>query len=451
MPGDPSGGASPGAALAPFPEGADASAVVYASAYSQIYHGAGTTSYDLATTLSIRYADPRQSITVAAVSYYDSDGRLVREYLDAPLTLGPLASRSYVVAANDDTGGSGANFLVRWEGRVTEPLIETVMISTASSQGLSFKGDVRVVQRVGAGGKPGAHPRMERSLISKDRQRRATSGDAHRQRVVRLDPPRQHVGRLVNTEVDAAHATAEREQDGRRDDERAEPEAWQRADGGRRHLAGHEVGAGPVEPGLERERHGDATPDGATGAHRRWKDVLGGRRRVVARPAIWTTGRGRGTASLDTPLSVRAPCRPRRSIPLPRRERERAARRRAMLAAAREVFAERGYALASVEEIADRSEFGKGTLYNYFSDGKRQILRAVLDEVFDRLDALRSWTLPRTPSPSAARSAPTPSGAPSCSTATETSTASHCGRDGGSGSRPTTRVGATSSAALNGA
>ncbi len=68
-----------------------------------------------------------------------------------------------------------------------------------------------------------------------------------------------------------------------------------------------------------------------------------------------------------------------------------------MRTAARNVFAERGYALASIEEIADRSEFGKGTLYNYLPSGKRQILRAVLDEVFDQLDALHAPLLDAPP------------------------------------------------------
>ncbi|GIV59650.1 MAG: hypothetical protein KatS3mg043_0739 [Rhodothermaceae bacterium] len=56
---------------------------------------------------------------------------------------------------------------------------------------------------------------------------------------------------------------------------------------------------------------------------------------------------------------------------LPRRERERLMRRRAMLEAARAVFAEKGYLQATVDEIAQRAEFGKGTLYNYFTGGRR--------------------------------------------------------------------------------
>ena len=73
---------------------------------------------------------------------------------------------------------------------------------------------------------------------------------------------------------------------------------------------------------------------------------------------------------------------------LSRRDRERLARRRAMLDAALSVFAEKGYEGATLDEIAERAEFGKGTLYNYFPDGKESILFALLDEMFDGMAAL---------------------------------------------------------------
>jgi AcrR family transcriptional regulator len=73
---------------------------------------------------------------------------------------------------------------------------------------------------------------------------------------------------------------------------------------------------------------------------------------------------------------------------LSRRERERLLRRQAMLAAARDVFAERGYVHATLDEVAERAEFGKGTLYNYFPGGKDELLRSVLDELFDELEEL---------------------------------------------------------------
>ena len=71
-----------------------------------------------------------------------------------------------------------------------------------------------------------------------------------------------------------------------------------------------------------------------------------------------------------------------------RREREREARREAMLGAARAVFAEKGYEGATLDEVAERAGFGKGTLYNYFPGGKEEILFALMDDVFGSLTTL---------------------------------------------------------------
>lgn len=64
-----------------------------------------------------------------------------------------------------------------------------------------------------------------------------------------------------------------------------------------------------------------------------------------------------------------------------RRERERLMRRDAILEAALVVFAEKGYRNATLDEIAERAEFGKGTLYNYFPEGKEGLLFAIFDSV----------------------------------------------------------------------
>ena len=51
-----------------------------------------------------------------------------------------MATVRYVVKESDKAGGSGANFLVRWQSEtaVNPPLVESVMISTASQLGISF-------------------------------------------------------------------------------------------------------------------------------------------------------------------------------------------------------------------------------------------------------------------------------------------------------------------------
>jgi AcrR family transcriptional regulator len=57
--------------------------------------------------------------------------------------------------------------------------------------------------------------------------------------------------------------------------------------------------------------------------------------------------------------------------------------RAALLQAAMEVFAQRGYRDASVDEIASRAGYSKGAIYFYFS-GKDDLFFALLEERIDR-------------------------------------------------------------------
>ena len=70
-----------------------------------------------------------------------------------------------------------------------------------------------------------------------------------------------------------------------------------------------------------------------------------------------------------------------------RKERERQFRRNEIIAAAREVFTTRGFTEATLEEIAVKAEFGKGTLYNYFQ-GKEDLYAAVMADCFDQCQQL---------------------------------------------------------------
>lgn len=113
---------------------------VYVPAYSHIYHGDREVPFYLTVTLSVRNTDPEHPISITAVEYHDNDGKLLTNYLKAAVKLAPMASIHYIVKESDRSGGAGANFIVRWrsETKVTEPLIESVMISTATQQGISF-------------------------------------------------------------------------------------------------------------------------------------------------------------------------------------------------------------------------------------------------------------------------------------------------------------------------
>ena len=113
---------------------------VYVPVYSHIYSGNRERPFNLAVTLSIRNTDPAGSVTLETVDYYDSAGKLVRHYLEKAIVLAPMATTRYVVKESDTSGGSGANFLIRWKSSepINSPLIESIMIGTQSQQGISF-------------------------------------------------------------------------------------------------------------------------------------------------------------------------------------------------------------------------------------------------------------------------------------------------------------------------
>ena len=123
--------------------------VLYVPVYSHIFAGTASGEFNLTTTLSLRNTDLKNAITITSVRYYDSAGTLVRAYLEERRQLGPLAATEVVVEEKDTSGGAGANFIVEWSAQtpVTPPVVEAVMISTTSSQGLSFVTWARVLEQ----------------------------------------------------------------------------------------------------------------------------------------------------------------------------------------------------------------------------------------------------------------------------------------------------------------
>lgn len=113
---------------------------VYVAIYSHIYHGNSDKTFDLTAILSIRNTDLEQKITIISVDYFDSNGDFLKNYIKKPISLKNFGSIRYIVKSKDRTGGSGAKFIVKWESTqpVNPPLIESIMISTRSSQGISF-------------------------------------------------------------------------------------------------------------------------------------------------------------------------------------------------------------------------------------------------------------------------------------------------------------------------
>jgi len=78
----------------------------------------------------------------------------------------------------------------------------------------------------------------------------------------------------------------------------------------------------------------------------------------------------------------------------PRRERKKREARRRIYEAAFQLFVEKGYDATTVEEIADRADVAKGTVFNYFPR-KTSLLAALADDwtarIEEELGAPASW------------------------------------------------------------
>ena len=112
---------------------------VYVPAYSSL-----PTAHErrllVSVLLSVRNMDSSATVTLTHVDYFDTSGHRVRRYLEQPRALRPLETAEFTVDMLDEVGGSGANFLVYWEGPSdAHPLLtETVMWAHAGSGIVSF-------------------------------------------------------------------------------------------------------------------------------------------------------------------------------------------------------------------------------------------------------------------------------------------------------------------------
>lgn len=90
---------------------------------------------------------------------------------------------------------------------------------------------------------------------------------------------------------------------------------------------------------------------------------------------------------------------------IPRRQREKLQQRQEMLAAALELFSEKGYQVVTMHEIAEKAEFAIGTLYKFFTNKENlyktliveqaerfhEALKKAIEEPDDEIEKLRNY------------------------------------------------------------
>jgi len=118
---------------------------LYLPIYSHMLYGnlgkSGQASYVLLSALvSIRNTDVRRPLRVLSAKYFDTHGKLLGERVPSPVLLPPLGTLELFVELNDASGGSGANFVVKWEADlpVNPPLVDALHANMDGGKAVIF-------------------------------------------------------------------------------------------------------------------------------------------------------------------------------------------------------------------------------------------------------------------------------------------------------------------------
>lgn len=118
---------------------------LYLPIYSHIWHGETDKKGQpmkalVSVSVSIRNTDPVKSIRVISAQYYDTDGKKLREYITSPKVIGPMGTYELFVPRSDDTGGSGANFVISWkaDSPASHPIVEGFHANLLVGRSIAF-------------------------------------------------------------------------------------------------------------------------------------------------------------------------------------------------------------------------------------------------------------------------------------------------------------------------
>lgn len=126
--------------------------VLYLPIYSHIYHGDLDTQGKPMQTLlsahvSIRNTNSGKPLKLLYARYYDTQGKLLKDYLPKPIVIPPLGTHELFVPLSDVSGGSGANFLMAWSADTTvnPPFVEALHADIQPTRTLTFVTSARPI------------------------------------------------------------------------------------------------------------------------------------------------------------------------------------------------------------------------------------------------------------------------------------------------------------------
>jgi hypothetical protein len=118
---------------------------IYLPIYSHMLYGnlgrSGKVSQVLLSALvSIRNTDGRRPLRILSARYYDTHGKLLSERVPTPVAIPPYGTHELFVELNDASGGSGANFVIKWDAEepINPPLVEALHANMDGGKAVIF-------------------------------------------------------------------------------------------------------------------------------------------------------------------------------------------------------------------------------------------------------------------------------------------------------------------------
>lgn len=107
---------------------------LYLPIYSYIWHGDRVVDkrYPLKTLVSalvsIRNTNIKTPLRLLSARYFNSNGKMLKQFVAAPVTIDPLGAYELFVEKKESLGGSGANLIIQWEADmpVNSPIVEAI-------------------------------------------------------------------------------------------------------------------------------------------------------------------------------------------------------------------------------------------------------------------------------------------------------------------------------------
>lgn len=114
--------------------------IMYVPIYSDIYIDQNNPEHLITATLSIRNTSFKDTLYISKIDYYNTEGSLVKNYIDNTIRINPMGTVNYVIEKDDKSGGPGANFIVELNAKNAniKPLIQSIMIGQFNNKSFSF-------------------------------------------------------------------------------------------------------------------------------------------------------------------------------------------------------------------------------------------------------------------------------------------------------------------------